>query len=74
MKFYPAGEMIICRLLDLPQQQMEWIVTGADADELIAAGFRRHTADETVFVHPESGDRYQLARQQYIDEKILGSL
>lgn len=67
MQIYPAGEVITRRLLDLPQEQMEWIITGADADRLIAAGFQRHPKDETRFIHPESGDVYQLARRQYLD-------
>ena len=69
MKFYPAGEVIVHRLLDLPLQHMEWIVTGAEAGEMVAAGFHRHAADETCFVHAESGDVYQLARRQYLDRK-----
>lgn len=68
MKFYPAGETITRRLLDLPQQRMEWIVTGAEDGDLVTAGFQRHRADETRFIHPESGDIYQLARHQYVDE------
>ena len=68
MKFYPAGETITRRLLDLPQQRMEWIVTGAEDDDLITAGFQRHQSDETRFIHPESGDIYQLARHQSVDE------
>ena len=68
MKFYPAGETITRRMLDLPQQRMEWIVTGAEDDDLISAGFQRHQSDETRFIHPESGDIYQLARHQYVDE------
>ena len=68
MKFYPAGETITRRLLDLPQQRMEWIVTGAEDNDLIIAGFQRHQSDETRFIHPESGDIYQLARHQSVDE------
>ena len=68
MEFYPAGETITHRLLDLPLQYAEWIVTGTDAGKLIAAGFRQ-LRDETRFVHPESGDIYQLARHPYIDER-----
>lgn len=69
MQFYPAGETITRRLLDLPLEQTEWVVTGADAGELTAAGFQRHHVNETRFVHPESGDIYQLARRQYFDEE-----
>jgi tRNA nucleotidyltransferase (CCA-adding enzyme) len=69
MQLYPAGEVITRRLLDLPQQQMEWVITGADADALVVAGFHRHPTDQTRFIHPESGDIYQLARRQYLDEQ-----
>jgi tRNA nucleotidyltransferase (CCA-adding enzyme) len=48
---------------------MEWIITGADADRLIASGFQRHPKDETRFIHPDSGDSYQLARRQYLDQQ-----
>lgn len=67
MQFYPAGETITRRLLGLPQERTEWIITGAEAGDMIAAGFQRHQADETRFVHAESGDIYQLARRQYVD-------
>lgn len=69
MQFYPAGETITRRLLDLPQQRIEWVITGAEVDDVIAAGFQRHQADETRFEHAESGDIYQLARHQYVDEE-----
>lgn len=69
MQIYPSGETIMRRLLDLPQQRVEWIITGAEVNDIIAAGFRRRQADETRFVHPESGDVYQLARHQYVDEE-----
>ena len=69
MQIYPAGETITRRLLDLPNQPAEWIITGAVADEIIAAGFECVRGDETRFIHPESGDSYQLARHQYFDDK-----
>ena len=69
MQFYPAGETITRRLLDLPLERTEWVITGAEAGDIIAAGFIRHKTDETRFVHAESGDIYQLARHQYVDEE-----
>ncbi len=68
MQFYPAGETIARRLLSLPLQRTEWIITGARASEVVTAGFHQRTPDQTRFVHPESGDIYQLARHQYFDE------
>ena len=67
MQIYPAGETITRRLLDMPLARMEWIITGAEVPEIIAAGFQRHQADATLFLHPESGDIYRLARRQTID-------
>ena len=69
MQFYPAGETITRRLLDLPQERVEWIITGATVDDIIAAGFVHHRVNETCFIHPESGDIYQMARRQYVDEE-----
>jgi tRNA nucleotidyltransferase (CCA-adding enzyme) len=69
MQFYPAGETITRRLLDLPLERTEWVITGAEAGDIIAAGFIRQQMDETRFVHAESGDIYQLARHQYVDER-----
>lgn len=68
MQFYPAGETIELRLLDLPEQRAEWIIAAADADEIIAAGFQRCALSETRFIHPEPGDVYRLARHRYLDE------
>lgn len=67
MQVYPAGETIARRLLDMPLELMEWIITGAEIPEIVAAGFQQGGADATRFVHPESGDIYRLARQQYLD-------
>ncbi len=67
MQFYPAGETIARRLLQMPQTSTEWIITGAEIPDIVAAGFQQSRADATRFVHPESGDIYQLARQQYLD-------
>ena len=69
MQFYPAGETITRRLLDLPLERTEWVITGAEAGDIIAAGFIRQQVDGTRFVHAESGDIYQLARHQYVDER-----
>lgn len=68
MHFYPVGETVCRRLLDMPIESTEWVITGAEADDVVAAGFNRHMRDETLFVHPESGDLYQLGRKSLYDE------
>ncbi len=68
MHVYPAGEAICCELLELPQDNVEWIITDAAVDGIVAAGFQRQPSNEYRFIHPESGDLYQLARRQFVDE------
>jgi tRNA nucleotidyltransferase (CCA-adding enzyme) len=68
MHFYPAGEAICCALLDLPQDNVEWIITGATVKDIVAAGFQRQPSDEYGFIHPESGDIYRMARRQFVDK------
>jgi len=68
MHFYPAGESVCHELLELPQENVEWIITDATVADIVAAGFQRQRKDATCFIHPESGDLYQLARRQYLDE------
>ena len=70
MNFYAVGETVCRRLLDMPIETTEWVVTGANAEDLIASGFNRHMRDGTLFIHPESGDLYQLARSQSFDEEM----
>jgi len=68
MRVYPAGETVCRELLELPQYPIDWVITDATADELVAAGFQPIATDATCFLHPGSGDRYQLARRQRWDK------
>mgnify|MGYP001819755009 CR=1 FL=1 len=68
MRVYPASETVCRELLEMPQQQIEWIITNATASELTAAGFQPRSEDQTCFIHPESGDVYRLARRQRLDK------
>ncbi len=66
MKVYRVGGAVRDRLLGLPLKDVDWVVTGASEDRMLAAGFRRADADGDfpVFVHPESGEEYALARRE----------
>ena len=68
MHFYPVGETVCRRLLDMPIESTEWVITDAESEDVIAAGFNRHMRDETLFIHSESGDLYQLARKSSYDD------
>ncbi len=66
MRFYKVGGAVRDRLLGLPLKDTDWLVTGATEAGMLAAGFRRADADADfpVFLHPESGEEYALARRE----------
>jgi tRNA nucleotidyltransferase (CCA-adding enzyme) len=62
MKHYLVGGAVRDRLLDLPVRDRDWVVTGATEAEMEALGFIRQAVDFPVFLHPETGEEYALAR------------
>lgn len=64
MKTYLVGGAVRDRLLDLPVHERDWVVVGATPEELLEQGFRQVGRDFPVFLHPESGDEYALARTE----------
>ena len=64
MKFYLVGGAVRDRLLGLPVQERDWVVVGASEEEMLARGFTRVPADFPVYIHPESGEEYALARTE----------
>src|SRR4030095_6696193 len=50
--------------LGLPVVEGEWVVVGASAEELAGQGYRRVGKDFPVFLHPQSGEEYALARTE----------
>ncbi len=62
MKIYLVGGALRDRLLGLPVVERDWVVVGATAAEMEQQGFRRVEADFPVFLHPQSGEEYALAR------------
>ena len=49
------------RLLGRPVVERDWVVVGATADDLIAAGYRRVGRDFPVFLDPDAGEEHALA-------------
>ncbi len=52
------------RLLGLPAGEVDWVVVGTTPEVLLARGFRQVGSAFPVFIHPESGDEYALARTE----------
>ena len=64
MNTYLVGGAIRDRLLGLPVRERDWVVVGATPEAMRAQGFRPVGRDFPVFLHPESGEEYALARTE----------
>ena len=64
MKTYLVGGAIRDEFLGLAVKERDWVVTGSSADEMLALGYRQVGADFPVFLHPQSGEEYALARTE----------
>jgi tRNA nucleotidyltransferase (CCA-adding enzyme) len=67
MKVYEVGGAVRDALLGLPVKEHDWVVVGASAEELAAQGYTQVGKDFPVFLHPQSGEEYALAR---IERKV----
>ena len=64
MQTYLVGGAVRDRLLGLPVRERDWVVVGATPGELEALGYRRVGASFPVYLHPETGEEYALARTE----------
>ena len=64
MKTYLVGGAVRDRLLGLPVKDNDWVVTGTTPEAMLEAGFTPVGKDFPVFIHPQSGDEYALARTE----------
>ena len=64
MQIYLVGGAVRDEQLGVPHTERDWCVVGATADELAARGYRRVGKDFPVFLHPDSGEEYALARTE----------
>ena len=64
MKTYLVGGAVRDALLGRPFTEHDYVVFGAQPDELLALGYRPVGRDFPVFLHPQSGDQYALARTE----------
>lgn len=64
MDIYEVGGAVRDALLDLPVKDRDWVVVGGTAQAMDAAGYRQVGRDFPVFLHPQSGEEYALARTE----------
>jgi tRNA nucleotidyltransferase (CCA-adding enzyme) len=61
---YLVGGAVRDRILGVPHKERDWLVVGSTPDELLARGFRQVGASFPVFLHPDTGEEYALARTE----------
>lgn len=64
MQVYLVGGAVRDELLGLPVSERDWCVVGATPGELEAEGYKRVGRDFPVFLHPDTGEEYALARTE----------
>ncbi len=64
VQVYLVGGAVRDQLLELPVHERDWVVVGGDEARMLAAGFRRADSEFPVFLHPDSGEEFALARTE----------
>ena len=64
MKTYLVGGAVRDKLLDYPVVERDWVVVGATPEQMAALGYKAVGADFPVFLHPDTGEEYALARTE----------
>jgi tRNA nucleotidyltransferase (CCA-adding enzyme) len=64
MKTYLVGGAVRDRLLGLPPGDRDYVVVGETQESMLAAGFKPVGRDFPVFLHPDTGEEYALARTE----------
>ncbi len=61
---YLVGGAVRDELLGLDVRERDWVITGSTPEALLEAGYRQVGASFPVFLHPETGEEYALARTE----------
>ena len=64
MEIYEVGGAVRDSLLDLPVRERDWVVVGARPEDLLRKGYKQVGKEFPVFLHPDTGEEYALARTE----------
>jgi tRNA nucleotidyltransferase (CCA-adding enzyme) len=64
MEIYLVGGAVRDELLGRPVVERDWVVVGSTPEALQALGYRQVGRDFPVFLHPQTGEEYALARTE----------
>jgi tRNA nucleotidyltransferase (CCA-adding enzyme) len=64
MQIYLVGGAVRDKYLQRPVADRDWVVVGADAKDMLEAGYQPVGKDFPVFLHPQTHEEYALARTE----------
>lgn len=64
IRVYRVGGCVRDQLLNLPVKDIDWVVTGASAEDMLTDGYKPVGRDFPVFLHPDTKQEYALARSE----------
>ena len=64
MQTYLVGGAVRDRLMGKEPNDLDFVVVGATEQEMLDAGFKNVGESFPVFLHPETGEEYALARRE----------
>jgi tRNA nucleotidyltransferase (CCA-adding enzyme) len=65
MKVYLVGGAVRDSLLGIEPKDLDYVVVGSTPEKMLSYGFKEVGADFPVFLHPDSGNEYALARKEF---------
>ena len=64
MQIYLVGGAVRDELLGIEVKDRDWVVVGSTPGEMAALGYKAVGKEFPVFIHPDSGEEYALARTE----------
>lgn len=64
MKIYQVGGSVRDKLMHIPSHDIDYVVVGSTVDEMLSLGFKQVGKNFPVFIEPQSGSEYALARKE----------
>lgn len=61
---YLVGGFVRDYFMGMEPKDKDYVVVGSSPEEMLSLGFKKVGADFPVFLHPETGDEYALARTE----------
>jgi tRNA nucleotidyltransferase (CCA-adding enzyme) len=64
MKIYLVGGAVRDKLLNYPSDENDWVVVGSSPEQMVELGYHPVGQDFPVFIKPQTGEEYALARTE----------